>query len=829
VAVVGHAEYQEDAALIRARTHFSALQQKNNEGIVPRGALAAALQTLAAHKRAALSLPKLSVAGIMIKPATHTQLLMAGLEKRPWVPLGPPDVGGRTRSIVIDRDSPDRIWAGSVSGGIWFKCQTASAQAACPVGGQDFQPVDDFMQNLAISTMVMDPTDRNKIYAGTGEGYPYIVFGAQSVNSDTIEDAKPGDGIFWTRDATSNARGGKWEAIPFTHGNGDFRFVNRLALSSDGRILLAATLTGLFRHDMADSNPNAWPNTLPGQTYTVVFAPNSATDAVAADMDASGRRKVFYSTSGGSTWQEAQGPSDSGQVDWGGRVEFAYATGHPNIVYASVDRNSGEIWRSIDSGKTYSMRKAERLDAKSNQWVPAQHLGGQGYYGNVVWAGDPTNSNLVVVGGIDLWKSLDGGDTLTPISNGACPGSAHADQHVIVPDPRYAASGVGGNRTTFFGNDGGVFKADDLYTAGSDPDHCTGWTPLNDTYEVTQFYGGAVSAFSKQLAVGAQDNGNFVLDTSADSNQWYFAGLDGGGDGGWCAADPKSDFLYGEYIYLNLHRHGKADFTDQTPDFHYISGKYWDDNLGDWKWTNDEHSIPDAIPDSKGNYLNALFIAPFVLDSNNPSRILAGGRSLWQTVDATDPSPRWSQFRPMVGASDGDLISAIAIALHHPEVIWLGYLNGQVYNTTKGSGGAPADGDWNRVNLSLSNPPHRMCTHITISPDNPELVYVTFGGYETDNLWVFDLGSRTWRNLGANLNNPVPIYTLTIHPKNPKWLYVGTEVGVYASEDGGQTWSPSNEGPTNCSVEDLFWDGDTLYATTHGRGLFKIDLSSLTK
>jgi hypothetical protein len=68
------------------------------------------------------------------------------------------------------------------------------------------------------------------------------------------------------------------------------------------------------------------------------------------------------------------------------------------------------------------------------------------------------------------------------------------------------------------------------------------------------------------------------------------------------------------------------------------------------------------------------------------------------------------------------------------------------------------------------------------------------------------------------------VRALAIHPKNSKFLYLGTEVGLFSSEDAGTTWSPANEGPTNCSVDSLFWMGTTLVCATHGRGMFKINL-----
>jgi hypothetical protein len=71
----------------------------------------------------------------------------------------------------------------------------------------------------------------------------------------------------------------------------------------------------------------------------------------------------------------------------------------------------------------------------------------------------------------------------------------------------------------------------------------------------------------------------------------------------------------------------------------------------------------------------------------------------------------------------------------------------------------------------------------------------------------------------------MPIYALTEHPQYPNVLYVASELGLFTSMNTGKSWSVVNSGPANCSVQDLFWMGNTLFATTHARGMFKVDLS----
>ena len=128
------------------------------------------------------------------------------------------------------------------------------------------------------------------------------------------------------------------------------------------------------------------------------------------------------------------------------------------------------------------------------------------------------------------------------------------------------------------------------------------------------------------------------------------------------------------------------------------------------------------------------------------------------------------------------------------------------------------------MDAGLNPLPNRFCHRIVIDRSDHKRVFATFGGYAKSNVWVTTNSGATWTDLGATLPE-APVRSLALHPDNPNFVYLGTEVGVFASEDGGNTWSPTNEGPTNCSVDELFWRNKELFAATHGRGLFKIDLA----
>jgi len=755
--------------LPRAREAFRLLQERDERGVIPPNALPNAMSQLDST-RTRVTLQPL-VAGLPTGRQAVPRTLLpptAGLhgDHTGWTSIGPGNIGGRTRSIVIHPTSPPTFWAASVGGGVWRTDDD----------GASWEPVDDLMVNLAVCCLAMDPTNPNIIYAGTGEGFSNL-------------DAIRGAGIFMTVDGAS------WKQLAATTGP-HFQAVNRLAISPDGTLLLAATRQGIYRS--SDSDRLNWSQSLSEGIADINFHPNDSRQAIAGGLN---NGQAYYSTDGGQTWQRA---SHSGV--WSGRVEVAYAVNNPSLAYASVQMNSGEIWRSTDGGKTYTRRNSLTVDGS-----PAHYLGDQGWYDNIIWAGDPTNADLVIVGGIDLWKSTDGGNTLIDISTWWDPKSAHADHHFIAAHPAFNGTT---NKTVFFCNDGGIYTTDDISTVGNDPElpRVNGWTELNNTYGATQFYGGAGNVSTGTIIGGAQDNGTLRFTSVGGSEQWtpMF-----GGDGGYCAADPSDpNYFYGEYVFLNVHRS-----TDGGANAEFISGQFWDG--AQWRWK----PVPYRISDARNQ--NALFIAPFILDPNDPNRILGGGIALWRTNDAKTPNtnsagPMWTPIKDSVGSP----ISAITVAQGNPDLIWVGHANGEVYKTADGTKANPI---WQKVDRTGPKPlsANRYCTRITIDPKALNTVYITFGGYTTSNVWKTTDGGLEWYNLGNALPE-APVRSLVIHPRNSKFLYMGTEVGVFASEDGGLTWSPTNEGPTNCSIDELFWMGETLVCATHGRGMFKIDLSEVS-
>jgi photosystem II stability/assembly factor-like uncharacterized protein len=703
--------------------------------------------------------------------------LADGISRASWSTHGPGNVGGRIRALVIDPAAPDTMFIGSVSGGIW---KTTN-------GGTSWTPVDDFMANLAVSSIVVQPGAPAVMYAGTGEGF---------YNADGIRGA----GIFKSTDG-----GMTWSQLAATSTSpsagllaSDFYYVNRVAISPDASTLLTATRTGIFRSTNGGASFTratmvGGAPVVPGNgVMDLDFHPSDSARAVAGRHNGT----ALYTTDGGATWASAAGMPGFVPGSFGNRVETAFAPSDGAIVYASIDVESGSMYKSTNGGISY----VEVFDGAETFLNP---LSGQGWYDNMVWV-SPTDPNLVVWGGIDLFRSTDGAASFSRMSqwfnqNLSNPTSAHADQHVAAAHPGYDGTT---NRTVFFGNDGGVYRASDVLTVGGGASpYQAGWSELNNGLAITQFYGAAGHPATGRVTAGTQDNGTLFFDPalSSASENWTDPF---GGDGGFSAYDSADgNYFYGEYVYAQIHRNSTAG---SFPSAYIYSG------------------LTDA-----GSGTNAEFIAAFVLDPSENNRMLVAAVRLWRTNNVKAVSPAWETIKPALsGASDK--ISAIGVAPGNPDIIYAGHNSGQLYKTTNGTAAAAAvQASWTTIdNNGVSNPlPNRRITRITIDRNDPDVVYVTFGGFSGNNVYKSVNGGATWADItgpagGAAALPDVPVRDLEIHPTNSNWIYAGTEVGVFASDDAGATWSLPHDGPSNVSVDELFFLNTTLYAASHGRGLF---------
>jgi hypothetical protein len=125
--------------------------------------------------------------------------------------------------------------------------------------------------------------------------------------------------------------------------------------------------------------------------------------------------------------------------------------------------------------------------------------------------------------------------------------------------------------------------------------------------------------------------------------------------------------------------------------------------------------------------------------------------------------------------------------------------------------------------------PDRRVTDIAISPYFAGQAVVTLSGYESDNVWITQNYGGNWTRRTGTAPDTLPalqVNTVSFHPVNPNWLYIGTDLGILATETFGITWNTTpaydgNDGPVNVEVDDLFWYDDRMVAATHGRGMYR--------
>jgi len=589
-------------------------------------------------------------------------------------------------------------------------------------------------------------------------------------------DALDGVGIYKTTDG-----GNTWTLLS---GTTSFGNTNKVVISpSNSNLILAATQYGGIQRS-TDAGAT-WTNVHGAQAgQSIAFSSANPSNVIAGvlDYDFTANEwynQLAYSTDGGVTWTR----SASSRVNQFGDYEVTFAGGSSTLCYASGPSSSSDstvtCYKSTDGGQT---------------WASAGSFSGSGqnWYDNAIFV-DPTNSNLIVIGDTYVWRSTNGGTSFTKINgNGYLQTTMpHPDCHAIVPDPGYNGSS---NRIIYFCTDGGSYKAADITTVRGNSN--TGWSRLDLNCHTTQYYYIAGDGGSGHIMGGLQDNGTLMLQNGSNNSVYTY-----GGDGGDAAIDPtNSNYVFGEYVDLELFRATNGGTTQ-----------------------NSGSSIYSGISDAGSN---ANFISPFVLDPNAPTTLLAGGASLWRTTNDRAGTVSWSSIKSQ--SSTGQPISAIAVAPGNSNIVWVAYNDGQVAMTTNGTAASP---NWTVIDDNSShNPlPNRYPTEIVIDPASSNTVYITFGGFSSDNVWKTTNAGSTWASITGNLPQ-APVHCIARNPLNANILYVGTEVGLFSSSNGGASWTVSSDMVTNSPVDDLKYmnNSNTLIAGTHGRGVWVLGAQSVS-
>lgn len=672
-------------------------------------------------------------------------------ESTRWELLGPLNVGGRTNAIAFNPENPRTLYVGSASGGLWRSFSAG-------IGVQAWEYVETGFPVLGVSAIAFAPGDSNVIYLGTGEVYGY----QNSLGGTAVRTTRGsyGIGILKTTD------GGRTWSKSLDWSLHQRRGVQALAVHPlNPALIFAGTTEGTFKSTDAG---NTWQ-----QAHNVVMAmdvdlnprdPNIV--FVACGNLGSAGAGIYRSRDAGASWEKL---TNGLPATYTGKTSLDIFTGDPNIIYADVcnDFRSVGIYASVDGGSTWERRSAIDI---------AQY---QGWYSHFVLV-HPANANIVMAGGIDLWKSTDGGRTFSKKSDWAAwqfgvvpiggpegpPDYSHADHHAALYHPLDPS-------VIYFTNDGGVFYSAD----GGET-----FTGANGGYATTQFYNGfSCSTQDSNLALGGlQDNSTVIFEGTPAWRRVI------GGDGCWTAIDPNDDdVMYGEAQNLFMFKSEQRGHEDSW--FAVINGI-----------------------NTRGS---SSFVAPFVISANDGQVLYAGTNRVYKTTNAAGFWFATNADRPL----DGNSILSLAISATSHDTVFAGTAprttRARIFRTV--NGGAT----WEDVTGAL---PDRYPMDLAIDPTNARRVYAVFSGFGTSHLFKSEDAGLNWIDLGGALPD-VPSSAILIDPQFPQHLYFGNDLGVYASTDGGASWQEWSAGLPTVLVMDLALSpaNRKLRVATHGNGVWQ--------
>jgi photosystem II stability/assembly factor-like uncharacterized protein len=625
-----------------------------------------------------------------------------------------------------------------------------------------------FDQVPSIGAVALDPSDPAVVYVGTGEANAAI-------------DNYDGAGLF-----RSNDGGQSWSYL----GLEETRRIARVVVdpANPSRIFVAAM--GAQYHTGPDRGLYRSENG--GQTWTKVLFMNDSTGVCDVVFNPAHTETLYCSTwerIRRATYRRTYGPGCGiwRSIDHGttwtrlqtglpapsnsvGRIALAIAASRPSTLYAQ-----------IISGTHAGLGLFRTLDA-GNTWTQRPAMGFSGSFGGFGWyfgdmAVDPSNPDRVYCMGVSLMRSTDGGVNFLQIT-----GESHVDFHAIWIDPTNPLG------RAYVGNDGGFYSTPSFGSA-TPP-----WTGTADL-PATQFYAGTIDPSDpNRLLGGAQDNGTNMSITSTIWAPIF------GGDGFYVVVDPTNpNVMFAESQNMTSGR-GPYRSQDGGSFFSQPSGF----NLNDrYNWN-----------------------APFVMDPSNHNVLLAGSHRVYKSTDNGLSYSLVSNdltTNGQVGNLVFSTITTLDIAPSNSNYYYAGTDDGRVWRSKN------AGGSWQNVSTGL---PLRYVTRVTADVSNPEVVYVTLSGYNSDEFAAHVYRSTnagdTWTAIDGNLTD-VPVNDILVDPADANRLYAATDVGVFVTGNLGASWFPLSSGMPVVPVVDLTLHhaSRTLVAATHGRSQWKLDLGQV--
>ena len=719
----------------------------------------------------------LGIAVLFMATTVHGQQIdfskMESLKPRS---IGPANMSGRITTIDVVRSSPEIIYAGSASGGLW-KSES---------GGVAWEPIFDGNLALSIGAVAVSQKNPSIVWVGTGEGNPR--------NSVT-----GGYGVYRSLDA-----GKTWKLM----GLEKTRNIHRIIIHPDDPNTVYIGAIGSPWGDHAERG--VYKTTNGGETWEQILYVDQKTGVGDMVMDPSNpnkilvnmwqhRREPWFFTSGGpssglymtidggKSWTK-QSAKDNGIPEGDlGRMGLAFATNNPNRVYALIEAKENALYRSDDGGMHWEMIN------KGND------IGNRPFYYYDIYV-DPKNENRVYSIFTYVHRSEDGGKSFENIMEREL---IHVDNHALYinpDDPKYM----------ILGNDGGMAITRDMGKTWQFVENL----PLGQFYHIN-----VDNEIPYNIYGGLQDNGTYT----GPAYTWINEGLRndyyfpiGGGDGFDAMADPDdSRYGYSQSQQGNVSRYdkltGSAKRIKPTSDDPKVTLRFnWNAAIAQDPFDNSTiYFGSQFVHKSTDKGDNWTIISPDLTtnDTTKQKQRQSGGL----TIDAT-------------GAENHTTLLVIEPSPLEQGVIWAGSDDGNVQITR--DGGAT----WTNVAKNIKGvPAGSWINQIKASRYNKGEAVAVINNYRRFDFKPYlmrtkDYG-KTWTPMASE--NQVFGYALSFvqDPVEPKLMFFGTEHGLYISIDEAKTWTKFNNGYPSVSTMDLVIqerEAD-LVIGTFGRAVYVLD------
>lgn len=696
-------------------------------------------------------------------PSSSTTRSTVGSHENQWMQLGPTwHPNGQTYSDARVNVS-GRITAIVIDPNDANTIYIGAAQGGVwksTDAGKSWTPTSDNAFSLAIGALAIDENDPLVLFAGTGE-------------ANFSGDSQYGLGLIKTTD------GGKtWKAEGIEESSiidapvGLVGFLgsrfSRIAINpKNASTILAATVSSASPNVASgiyrsNDGGDKWKRMDNGLPPINTIG---ATDVVINPSNPNTAYCAFY---GDGIYKTTD--LDANNPHWT-ELTSGLPSGDFTRIVLAISKSSPSTIYALMSNPANVIDKFFKSTDAGSSWnsipLPNGNIGGQGFY-NINIAVNPKDENIVYLSGISLWKAVY--DPSTNKWNISDIGKRiHPDNHAFAFNPDNPG-------IIYAGNDGGIYKSNDAAKSWDDS--------INIGLCITQFeFMEQDPTSDKIILAGTQDNGTLRY----NGEEKFYHSADG--DGGYVCIDPNQPKnMWHTYYRL-------------SPEF---SGNAGDDDS--WQWLG-EAIFRDA----------SLFYAPMTLDKSNPSNIAIGGKILY--LDPSKGRNDWPERIDLNLTPARHFIATINYV--NSNLIYVGTNLGHVYSLNK------QDNRWKvRAIHSHPLPSRRHLWDVATLPTDEKKVVVPVSGFGTGHVFRGDIqsdGTAQWTHIGEGLPDN-PANAIVIHEENPDKMYVGMDVGVFSTNDGGKNWKRLGKGLPNVQIYDMRFHQSTklLRVVTHGRGMWQL-------